>query len=202
MTFFDWVGTAFLFWFLFVALPSFPAVRKVLAAPLVVTDNQARGDVAYLLAGGNSFRERLSAAVDLYHMKRVPKILFFADTSRSSYNFIAERNFTPAEWAVDFLLWRGVPKESIHILGNLPGGRFGTLAEANALSKVLPADVKKLVMVTSAAHTRRSLLTFRRNLPEAITVVPYAATPIENSLEIYRPLWQEYLKFLVYLVIA
>jgi hypothetical protein len=102
MTVWGWLAVIVFLWFLFVFLPSFPAVRRVLAAPLVVTDPNARGDAAYLLAGGNAFRERLSAAVDLYHMQCVPVILLFADTSRSSYSFVAKRNFTPTDWAVDF----------------------------------------------------------------------------------------------------
>jgi uncharacterized SAM-binding protein YcdF (DUF218 family) len=87
-------------------------------------------------------------------------------------------------------------------MDNLPEGEFGTLSEAKALSRTLPENIRKLVIVISAAHTRRSLLTFRKHLPKTVTVVPYAATPFDESLEMYCPLWLEYLKLLVYALIA
>ena len=46
------------------------------------------------------------------------------------------------------------------------------------------------------------MLAFRRSLPANVKVIPYAATTFENSYEIYHPIWIEYLKLLVYYVIA
>ncbi len=198
----NWFIAISLLGIIFVIVPSFPTVRKILAAPLIVSDPDARGDAAYLLAGGNAFRERLAAAVDLYHMGRVPKIIFLNDPRRSSYNFTAQRNFTPTEWAIDFLKWRGLPEASIHLLKAREDGTFGTLTEAKLVAETLPAGLKKLVLVTSPAHTRRTRLAFRRTLPAGVELMLYPANSFTNSLEMYRPLWQEYLKLLFYSMIA
>lgn len=202
MPFYSWLLILLLLWIALVVVPSLPGVRCILAAPLIITDEKANGDAAYLLAGGNAFRERLAAAVDLYHMGRVSKIIFIKDNRKSSFNFSAQSNWTPTEWAVDFLQWRKVPAEKVYLIEPEEKGRFGTLSEARTIANALPKDVQQLVLVTSAAHTRRTLLAFRRNLPSQVTLIPYAATAFRNSLEMFRPLWLEYLKLFVYAIIA
>jgi uncharacterized SAM-binding protein YcdF (DUF218 family) len=197
-----WIGFIAICWLFFVALPSIPKVRSILAAPLVVTQEQAKGDACYLLSGGNAFRERLSAAADLYHMGRVPKIILMREDRLSSYNFSAHASWTPTQWAVDFLQWRGLPRDRILIIEPSNEGLFGTLGEARTIARNLPQGVKSLVVVTSAPHTRRSLLAFRRVLPREISLESYAATSFETSDEMWLPLWIEYLKLLIYAVIA
>ncbi len=198
--FYFWALVLSFGWLVMVFLPSFPAVRNLMAVPLVIHDQEARGDAAYLLAGGNAFRERLAAAADLYHMGRVPQIIFMQDSRRSSYNFVEGRNWTPTEWAVSFLQWRGVPAEAVHLLKPAEPGALGTRAEARLVASTLTADVKRLVLVTSAAHTRRTLMTFRRILPPRVVLTSYAATAFTSSLEMHLPLWLEYVKLLVYSV--
>ena len=189
--------TILLSWFTFVTVSSIPRVRAVLAAPLVITDESADGDACYVLAGGNALWERLSAAADLYHMKRIPEIYLMRNGETGPYNFVAHANWTQTQWAVSYLCWKGVPKESITVIEEV-NGSLGTLREAENIARMLPPDIKKLVLVTSAPHTRRSLFTFRKLLPASMTVVPYAATSVENSAELSDPIWLEYLKLLVY----
>lgn len=81
-------------------------------------------------------------------------------------------------------------------------GLCGTLTEARAVARQLPKHVKTLVVVSSAPHMRRTLLAFRRSVPAHVRVVPYAATTYVNSYELYHPIWLEYVKLLVYYVIA
>lgn len=194
-------GVIALLWLLFVGIPSIPEVRAMLAAPLVVTDAGVRGDACYVLASGNALQERLAAAADLFHLKRIPKILLMRDNAVSSYSFTAHASWTATQWAVEYLAWLGVPRDKV-ILVEGTAGFWGTLREARNIARVLPRDVKKLVLVTSAPHTRRSLLAFKRVLPAGVTVVAFAATPIETSSEIHCPIWLEYLKLFVYAVIA
>ncbi|MFQ5750686.1 MAG: YdcF family protein [bacterium] len=191
-----------MFWILFVMVPSFPSIRKILAAPLVVTDAMANGEVAYVLSGGSSFKERLSAAADLYHMGRVSRLMFIRDEHRGAYNFVTQSNWSQTQWALDFLKWLGVPPEKVLVLEMNEQGVFGTLSEARFIAEILPKDVERLVLVTSAAHTRRSMLAFRRALPKDVTIVPYAATKYAHSMELYMPLWLEYFKLLVYAIVA
>ena len=170
--------------------------------PLVTNAPNAYGDAVYVLAGGTSFLERLAAASDLYHMQRVQKIYLSNNNGWSSYNFIAQSNWTPTQWAVNFLECRGVPAEKITVFDEEPAGWLGTYSEAKLVKQALPSDVKRLVIVTSAAHTRRSLMTFARTLDDEMLVMPYAATAFIHSQELYRPLWQEYLKLIIYWVIV
>jgi len=185
-------------WIAFVFLPSVPVVRSFLALPLIVTDENAHGDAAYILAGGNAFKERLAAGADLYHIKRVAQIIISRDSSKSSFNFRDKRNWTPTEWAVDYLQWLGVPAEKITIMDLREHGFFGTLNEAKALAKLLPEQMKQLVIITSAPHTRRACLTFKKRLSPHVKIAPYAASSFDASMEMWEPLWIEYLKLLVY----
>ncbi|WP_224981919.1 YdcF family protein [Geomonas agri] len=184
-----------------VLLPSFPGVRAILAHPLTVTDPQARGDACYVLAGGETVWERLNAAADLVHLGRVPRIYLMDDPSRDQYSARAGRSLTRREWYLDYLAWRGVPAERVSFIPRAPGF-FGTRAEAGALAAHLPVGVHHVVIVSSAPHMRRALLAFRRALPAQVEVVPYAATGLAASGELYHPLWIEYLKLLVYGVVS
>jgi uncharacterized SAM-binding protein YcdF (DUF218 family) len=189
--------TILLSWIAFTAVTSIRKVRAILAAPLVVTDESAHGDACYVLASGNAIWERLAAASDLYLMRRVSKIFIMRNGEPSSYNFDLQTNWSQTQWAVSYLAWQGIPKERVIILDEVKGP-LGTLCEAKNLARTLPLEVKRLVLVTSAPHTRRSLFTFRKLLPASVTVIPYAATPLEYSTELTEPIWLEYLKLLVY----
>ena len=134
------------FWLALVLIPSFPAFRLMLASPLVVSDDYAEGDAAYVLSAGYAFRERLSAAADLYQMGRVPRIILLRDNTKGAYSFRARSNWTPTEWGLDFLLWRGIPKDKIVILPDAQNSRFGTLNEARMAGKALPSNIKRLVL--------------------------------------------------------
>jgi uncharacterized SAM-binding protein YcdF (DUF218 family) len=181
----------------FVVLPSIPGVRSFLAAPLIVSNERASGDACYVLAAGNALWERLAAASDLYHEKRVPKIILMRNNEMGPYNFPARESWSGTQWAVEYLGWRGVPKEKIQIIAEVKG-IFGTLSEAKNIAQNLPPDIKKLVLVTSAPHTRRSLLAFRHELPIGVEVIPFAATSFATSAEMSDPIWLEYSKLLVY----
>ncbi len=196
-----WLAIAALGWVVLVALPSIPAVRGILASPLVVSDPEARGDACYVLAGGDAFNERLAAASDLYFMHRVPRIIVQRNDDVSSYNFAAKASWTATDWALDFLTHRGVPMDKILIIAPAKG-MFGTLAEARNVKLALPPDVRTLVLVSSAPHMRRSMLAFRRVLATDVALRPYAATDFASSAEHYRPIWLEYLKLGVYAIVA
>ena len=56
----------------------------------------------------------------------------------------------------------------------------------------------EIVVVTSAPHTRRSLLCFRRSFPGEVDVEVFSATDLSNSDEITSPIWMEYLKLAIY----
>ncbi|MDD2900215.1 MAG: YdcF family protein [Desulfuromonadaceae bacterium] len=182
-------------------IPTFPAVRVVLSAPLVVHNPTSRGDCCYILASGGAMWERLDAAADLLQMGRVNTLLVMREDAYGQFSFKANASWTRTQWMADYLAWRGIPADRIRWMGQIDE-LFGTLKEARAVARDLPRHVKSLVIVSSAPHMRRALLAFRRSLPADVAVIPYAATEIENSYELNHPIWLEYLKLLVYYVIA
>jgi len=188
-------------WLIFVALPSSIAVRSWLVAPLVVHDSKASGDACYILAGGNAIWERLAAGADLIHLQRVPKLQVMRNDATHPYSFKAQASWTGTQWAQNFLECRGVPNNKIIILEKAEGF-LGTLTEARNVAKLLPRDTRTLVVVSSPAHMRRTVLAFRRSLPADVMVVPYAATSFEQSCEMYYPIWVEYIKLIVYYIVA
>jgi uncharacterized SAM-binding protein YcdF (DUF218 family) len=195
------LGVVAFFWLIFVAVPSISVVRCFLAAPLVVTDENARGDLCYVLADGIATWERLAAASDLYHLKRIKRITIMEDDMTGPYNFKAKSSWTETQWEIAYLAWRGVPADKVDLLKPVEG-LFGTLSEARNVARHLPSGTKTIVLVSSAPHMRRSMLAFRRSLPPDIKILPYAATSFKQSYEMTLPIWLEYLKLLVYYVVA
>jgi len=189
-----------LFGFLaFVLIGSIPRLRAIVAWPLVVSNESAEGDACYVLAAGNAIWERLAAASDLYHMNRVRKILLMRNDTKGPYNFPRHASLSPTQWETAYLSSRGVPTEDIVLIRHADG-LFGTFAESRNVAHYLPPEIKRLVIVTSPPHTRRSLLTFKRALHGNVAVVPYSAVAFEASAELYDPLWLEYMKLVVYAV--
>lgn len=188
--------------FVFGVAPGITAVRHALSAPLIVHDVQARGDAAYVMAGGLAIEERLRAAADLYHMGRVPRLYLMRDDGRSAYSFVDQRSLSRTEWMLGYLQWLGVPADKVTLIRDTTQSRLGSLNEAILMRAALPPDTHRLVVVTSPVHTRRSGLAFRRRLDPAITVVTYAAVDWALSAEAWAPLWLEYLKLGVYAVVA
>ena len=184
-----------------IIISSFPAVRKILSAPLVCNDPNARGDACYVLAGGGAVLERLDAAADLVQMGRVEKILLMRDDTIGQFNFKANASWTRTHWAAAYLAWRGISADRIVWIPQAEGA-LGTLTEARSVARYLPEDITTLVVVSSAPHMRRAVLAFERSLATHVRIVPSAATTFENSYEMYHPIWLEYLKLLVYFVIA
>jgi len=180
-------------------ISSIPQLRVILYSPLVVSDKNPRGDACYILAGGNAIWERLNAAADLYHMNYIQQIFLMQISGGGPYNFSTSEHWPQTQWAVSWLIWKGIPQDCITVVPEVDGP-MGTLAEARNIAQLLSkhTHIRQLVLVTSAPHTRRSLLAFRKTLSPSITVTPYAATAINHSAELLEPIWLEYFKLLTY----
>ena len=182
--------------------PGITAVRHAMSAPLIVHDDNARGDAAYVMAGGLASEERLRAAADLFHMGRVPRLYLMRDDGRSYHSFTERRSLSRTEWMVSYLGWLGVPRDRITLVADAGGSPLGSLHEADLLRQALPPEVQRLVVVTSPVHTRRSGLAFRRRLGPRVAITTYAAIDWALSAEAFAPLWLEYVKLAVYAVVA
>lgn len=189
------------FWGVTTFALSFPPIRGFVAIPLYENDSRAEGDVAYVMAGGLPYLKRLRAASDLYHWERVQRIVISNEKGPSGYNFKLRQSQSRAERAIDYLELHGVPRERISLLESDANATFGSLSEARAFANS-EKDLGSVVVVTSAPHTRRSGLAFRRSLPPTVRVQVYAASIPRHSSEIHSPLWIEYAKLVVYYLVA
>ncbi|MCP4891615.1 MAG: YdcF family protein [Planctomycetaceae bacterium] len=191
------------FWVLTTILLSFSSVRALVALPLIVHDEAARGDVAYVMADGPASWERLRAASDLYHWGRIKRIVVLNEQRGAGYNFTLHRTESRVERVTDYLKSYGVPLDSISTINPEGLSKFGSLNEARSFASQ-EADLESLVVVTSPPHTRRSLLSFRRSLPKDVKITSYSARGdhASDSAEIHSPLWIEYSKLIVYWFVA
>jgi uncharacterized SAM-binding protein YcdF (DUF218 family) len=190
-------------WVLTTILLSFSPVRAFVALPLIVHDEAAQGDVAYVMADGPASWERLRAASDLYHWGRIKRIVVLNEQRGAGYNFTVHRTESRVERVMDYLESYGVPLESISTINPEGLSKFGSLNEARSFASQ-EDDLKSLVVVTSPPHTRRSLLSFRRSLPKNVKISSYSARGdhASDSSEIHSPLWIEYSKLIVYWFVA
>lgn len=185
-----------------VALPSIRPVRVLFILPLYVHEEDAMGDAAYVMADGSAYLERLRAASDLYHMHRVPTIYIRDEQGQNGFNFVSGRMESTVERATAYLEHFGVPSDAIRRVSGDDNALMGSLSEAEAVQKVLPKEVRQIVVVTSAPHTRRSRMCFQRSLPTEVKVRTYAATIPLISAELQAPIFHEYLKLIVYYFFA
>ena len=190
-------------WLVMVALPSIHVVRGWMILPLYRHDADARGDVAYVMADGYAYMERLRGAADLYHMGRIKEIYILNERESQGYNFALRRSQSKSERATDYLSFQDVPRSIVHVVDAKQGIVWmGSLFEAQAFAAAIPPDVDSVVVVTSAPHTRRSLLSFERSLPESVRASVFSPSDPEDSAELTEPIWQEYCKMLIYLLVA
>ena len=127
---------------------------------LVKNDLPQHADAIALLMG--SFTERVLEAADLYSEGKAGRIII-VEEYMGPFKILEERGATivsNSRQAFNSLVTLGVPADSIIIL---PGGARSTLDEAGIISEYLSSChcADTLLIVTSAAHSRRASMIFR-----------------------------------------
>lgn len=139
-----------------------------LAENLIVEKPLEKADAILILGGSSTFVERTQKAAELYKKGVAPQIFLTNDGQQGGWNVEEQRNpffYERAKWE---LVANGVPENVIEIL---PEVVEGTNDEAVLFEKTArEKGVKKVLIVTSAYHTRRALsvfeLVFRNNSAE------------------------------------
>jgi uncharacterized SAM-binding protein YcdF (DUF218 family) len=153
------------FKFLSVALILFLAwisLAPFLAERLIVEKSPERADAILVLGGSATFKERTEKAAELYRKGISAKILLTDDGGRAGWSRAEQRNPKFVELARKALIERNVPADAIEII---EPPVEGTIDEARALAAtVKDRNLKSVLLVTSAYHTRRALWTFTRVL--------------------------------------
>lgn len=139
------------------------------------SDEPSPADIIVVLAGDYS---RPFYAADLF-AKGLAAEVWISQPVQSEAESLAIKEgveILPEEAAYrQILIRRGVPADKIRLYGR---GIMSTVNEALALSNTLEDRHRKILIVTSRYHARRSRFIFRRELPGIdIRVV---ATPYEN----------------------
>ena len=181
-------------------------VSPFLATALIVEKPLDHADAIMVLSGSAVFKERTRKAAELYKQGVAPRIFITDDATKSGWNSGEEKNVPYVELEQRELLANGVPPEAITVL---PGTVAGTDDEAKKLSQELTdRPLGRVVIVTSAYHTRRALRTFEKILADTPTEIGIAhpptgeQTPSPNYWYLRPRGWQtvalEYVKSLVY----
>lgn len=146
------------FFFLFLIVWAFCA--PFLAERLIVEKTLPRADAILILSGSQTSAERTRKAAELFKKGAAPRIYLTDDGGQSGWSHKEQRNPPFVELARSSLVEQGVPPENIEIL---PQKVAGTIDEARLLSeKAKAANLKSILLVTSAYHTRRALATFEK----------------------------------------
>lgn len=162
------------------------------ARTLTVDDAAGPADFVYLLGG--DVNTRPFHAARLVRRGIAPRVVIPRPEDRSA----VERRFYPndAEVAVRILRAEGVPDSAIQVL-RIPGGVTSTQDEGRLLRRYLQAHpARRVVVVTSAWHTRRARWTLRRELGGVPVDLRMAAAPDDRFDE--SNWWRREAGFLAY----
>lgn len=159
-----------------------PLLGWVAAQLLIVKSDMSLADGAdaiVVLSGSSTYLERADWAAKLYHEGRAPVIILTDDKLTSGWNSVDNRNPYFYELAIKELQKRGVPSEKIEVVSE---AALGTYYESlNVCEYATNHKLKKLLIVTSAYHSRRALWSMRRAC---------AHSRIETRVSAPPPGWQ------------
>ncbi len=179
------------------------ATAPFLAKNLIVEKPLESADAILVLSGGSAFVERTHRAAELYRQSVAPKIFLTNDGVQGGWNQQEQTNLFFYEQARRELINQGVPEDAIEVLPEIVEG---TNDEAILFEKIVrERNLKSILLVTSAYHTRRTLSTFKKVFGEKIEIgiaAPEIPTPSPYYWWLFRQGWRnialEYLKIFYY----
>jgi uncharacterized SAM-binding protein YcdF (DUF218 family) len=160
-------------------LAMWPLLAWTGAKLLIVKAELSSADAIVVLGGSSTYIERTDWAARLYREGRAPIIILTNDGMISGWSDAEERNPYFYELARQELRQRGVPAEKILLISRVVSG---TYEESLGVRDYATAHkLKRLLVVTSAYHSRRALWTLRRACQ---------GTGIEVAIDSPPPGWQ------------
>ncbi len=140
---------------------------------LIVNDSARAADIIVVLNG--DFAKRSLRAGQLFHEGLAPQIVI----ARNEDRFLPELNVpNTTDLALRILTSLGVPREQITLLTDDGGGATSTYDEALRLREYIEAGhVRRVIVVTSAFHTRRAKWIFGRILRDVPLELQIIAAP-------------------------
>lgn len=135
-------------------------LASVSAQALIVKSEVGTADAIVVLSGSSTFIERTAWAAKLYKEGRAPVVILTNDGLISGWNAAEEGNPLFNELAAKELRQQGVPNEKIQIVSETATGTYEESLELREYA--LSHNFKRLLVVTSAYHSRRALWSMRR----------------------------------------
>ncbi len=158
---------------------AWPLLAWAAAQLLIVKSDLPIADAIVVLSGSSTYIERADWAARLYRDGRAPLVILTDDKLISGWNGADEPNPYFYELAAKELQMQGVPADRIRVLAE---PALGTYYESlNAREYATSHKLKRLLIVTSAYHSRRALWAMRRACK---------GTGIEISVDGPSPGWQ------------
>lgn len=138
-------------------------IAPLLAELLIIEKPLEKADAIWVLSGSSVYIERNQEAASAYKKGIAGKIVLTDDGERSGWSKTEQRNIPYVELAKRELIQQGVLEESIQIISGIVEG--GTRFEADVFAdEVKKQDLKSVLLITSAYHSRRTLWTFEKAL--------------------------------------
>jgi len=139
---------------------SWPLVAWLAARMLIVKTGLDAPDAIVVMSGSSTYLERADWAAQLYREGRAPVVILTNDSLKSGWDREEERNPYFYELAARELQQRGVPESKIQVVSDIA---LGTYEESLGLRDYATAHkLKRLLIVTSSYHSRRTLWSMRR----------------------------------------
>jgi uncharacterized SAM-binding protein YcdF (DUF218 family) len=136
-----------------------PIVAWAGARLLIVKSDLASADAIVVMSGSSTYLERADWAAQLYREGRAPLIILTNDSLIAGWDGKEERNPYFYELAARALQQRGVPASKIQVVSDIA---LGTYEESLGVRDYATAhQLKRLLIITSAYHTRRTLWSLR-----------------------------------------
>ncbi|MEH7443960.1 YdcF family protein [Bacillus sp. JJ1122] len=126
-------------------------------------DDQKPGDCIIVLGSSKAIVYRLPVALQLYKAGRADKILFSGGVTWPG------NNLTEAALLKNKAIAAGIPEDKILVEDVSKNTKENVLASLLVLDRWLPLHkIRRLLIVTSSYHIRRTYLTFKTYMPDWI----------------------------------
>ena len=144
---------------LLTAVVVWPIIAWAGARLLIVRSELVSADAIVVMSGSATYRERAAWAARLYREGRAPIVILTNDSLKSGWDKKEQRNPYFYELAARELQQQGVPEAKIQVVSGIA---LGTYEESLGVRDYASAhQLKRLLIVTSAYHTRRTLWSLR-----------------------------------------
>ena len=145
------------------------------ARALIVSAPLERADAIVVLSGSSTLAERTQHAAQLYSQNRAQRILLTTDNQQGGWSKAEQRNPYFHEIAVNELTRLGVASQNIEVIKPPVSSTWDEAVLVSEYAKT--HNLRSILIVTSAYHSRRALWSFRTLMHDTNTQVGLDAVP-------------------------